>query len=102
MNTAREFRCQQSIHHAMTVDPALPFERIGYNMYPEMCLAARSVARMTLMQMRFVDNIEAFGTESFAQFLRDVIFCGHDLRNIVSYSYRSMAVSIADHGRRDV
>ena len=86
----------------MALDPALPFERLRHDIYPEMRLAARPVARVALMQMGFVGDIEAFGRESFAQLLCDVIFCGHDLRNIVRYSPRSMTVSIAVHRRGDV
>jgi hypothetical protein len=67
-----------------------------------MGLAARPVARVALVQMRFIHDIEAFRRESFAQLLCDLIFCGHDLRNIVRYSPRSMTVSIAVHRRGDV
>ena len=86
----------------MAIDPALPFERLRYNINPEMRLAARPVARVTFMQMGLIRDIEAFGRESFAQLFCDVIFNGHDLRNIVRYSPRSMAASIAIHCRGDV
>jgi hypothetical protein len=102
MDRACEFRRQQRIYHTMTLDPALPFERFRYDIDPEMCLAARPMARVALMQMGFIGNIEAFGCESFAQLLCDVIFYGHDLRNIVRYSLRSMTVSIAVRRRGDV
>jgi hypothetical protein len=102
VDRACEFRRQKRIYHAMALDPALPFECLRHDIYPEMRLAARPVARVALMQMGFVGDIEAFGRESFAQLLCDVIFCGHDLRNIVRYSPRSMTVSIAVHRRGDV
>ncbi len=95
VNATSEFRRQQRIYHAMAVDPALPFERIRHNMYPEMGFAARPVAGMTFMQMRFVDDVEAFGMESLPQLMCDVIFGCHDMRNIVGYSLRSMPVSFA-------
>ncbi len=84
MNRAREFRSQKCIYHAVTVDPGLPIERLRYDIHPEMRLAARPVARVALMQMGLVDDIEAFGNESFAQLLRDSVAGRHDLRNIVS------------------
>src|SRR4051794_38988927 len=46
-----EFRVQRQIDHAMTFDPALPFEGRRHNIDPEMRLAARPVAGMALMQM---------------------------------------------------
>ena len=64
--------------------------------------AARPVARVTFMQVGFINDIEAFGSESFAQLFCDVIFCGHDLRNIARYLRRSMTVSIAVHRCGDV
>jgi hypothetical protein len=67
-----------------------------------MRFAARFVACVAFMQMRLIDHIEAFRNESFAQLFCDVIFCGHDPRNIVRYSFRSIAVSIAIHPRRGV
>ena len=79
----------------MAVDPGLPFEGLRYNINPEMRFAARPVACVTFMQMRLIHDIETFGNESFAQLLCDLIFCGHDLRNIVRYGRRSMAASIA-------
>jgi hypothetical protein len=42
-----------------------------------MRLAARPVAGMALMQMRFVLHLEAFGRESFAQLVYDNFLCGH-------------------------
>ena len=62
-----------------------------------MRLSARPVACVALMQMGFVHHIETFGRESFAQLFYDLIFCGHDLRNIARYPFRSMTVSIAIH-----
>ena len=42
---------KRRIYHAMSLDPALPFEGLRYNIDPEMRLAARPVAGMALMQM---------------------------------------------------
>jgi hypothetical protein len=67
----REFARQCRIYHAMTLDPALPLEGLRHNIHPEMCLAARPVTGMALMQMGFVLDLEAFGKESFAQLVCD-------------------------------
>jgi hypothetical protein len=51
MHGTREFLRQRRIYHAVTLDPALPFEGIRYNMKTEMRLAAWPMAGMALMQM---------------------------------------------------
>jgi hypothetical protein len=43
-----------------------------------MRLAAGAVARMALMQMRFVRHVEAFRQESFTQLVYDSVFGAHD------------------------
>ena len=48
---AGKFRGKRRIYHAMTFDPALPFEGGRYDIDPEMRLAARPVAGVALMQM---------------------------------------------------
>src|SRR3954469_23503451 len=78
VDRALEFRLQGRIHHAVTFDPALPFEGRRYDIDPEMRLAARPVAGMALMQMRFVRNVEAFGHESFTQLVYDSVPGAHD------------------------
>jgi hypothetical protein len=37
------------------------------------------------VQMRLVDDVEAFRMEGVAHFFRDGVFGGHDQRNIVRY-----------------
>lgn len=46
-----QFRRERRINHAVTLDPALPFEGRRHNMHPEVRLAAWPMARMALMQM---------------------------------------------------
>src|SRR5262249_35158862 len=62
---------KRRINHAVPLDPALSFESSRHNIDPEVRLAARPVAGMTLMQMRLVLDFKAFGKESFAQLVRD-------------------------------
>ena len=95
VNAFGEFRRQQRINHAVAIDAALPLEGIRHNIESEMALAARPVAAMARMQVRFIDNVEAFRMKSLLQFLRDVIFGCHDMRNIVGYSSRSMPILFA-------
>jgi hypothetical protein len=77
VHRAGQFRRERGINHAMTVDPALPFKRGRHDMYPEMSLAAWPMAGMAFMQVRFVDDFEAFRQESFAQFVYDSVPCAH-------------------------
>ena len=51
VHAACEFRGQRRIYHAMTVDPALPFEGRRHDIYTEVRLAARPMAGVPLMQM---------------------------------------------------
>jgi hypothetical protein len=102
VNGTGQFSCQHRVYHAVTIDPALPFEGLRHDIDPEMGFAVGSVACVSFMQMGFVDDIEAFRRESITQLFCDLIFCGHDLRNIARYSFRSMTVSIAIHHRSDV
>ncbi|MEH2521254.1 hypothetical protein V1279_006827 [Bradyrhizobium sp. AZCC 1610] len=79
MDGALEFRRKRRIYHTVAFNPALPFEGRRYDIDPEMRLAARPVARMALMQMRFVRNVEAFRQESFTQLVYDSVPGGaHD------------------------
>jgi hypothetical protein len=71
MHGTGEFARERRVYHPMALDPALPLEGLRHNIYPKMCLAARPVAGMALMQMRFVLDLEAFGKESFAQLVCD-------------------------------
>jgi hypothetical protein len=56
-----------------------------------MRFTAGPVAGVSLMQMGFVHDVEAFGKESFVQLICDSISGRHDPRNIVTYLYSSMA-----------
>src|SRR5512139_2115589 len=51
VHAAGEFRGERRIYHAMSVDPALPFEGGRHDIDAEVCLAARPMAGVPLMQM---------------------------------------------------
>jgi hypothetical protein len=72
----------------MPLDPALPFEGLRYNMYPEMRLAARSVAGMALMQMGLVLDLETFWKESFTQLICDSVLGRHMMALNLATAFR--------------
>jgi hypothetical protein len=80
VHAACEFRRQHGIYHAMALDPALPLEGFSHDMYPEMRLSAWTMARMTLMLVRLVHDVQAFGGKSLPQFFRDYVGGTHSLR----------------------
>jgi hypothetical protein len=51
VNGSGQFRGEQRIYHAMTLDTALSFESPRHNMNPEMRLAAGPMAGVTLMKI---------------------------------------------------
>ncbi len=85
MNATREIVRQNRVYHPVALDAALSFEGARHNMNPEMRFAAGAVPGVPFMQMRFIDDAEAFRMESVGQFFGDRVFGGHDMRNIVRY-----------------
>ena len=63
VHAAREFTRKCLVDHAVALDPALTAERFRHDMNPEMGLAARPMAGMALVLMRFIDHIEALWRE---------------------------------------
>ena len=74
---SRKFAGKRRINHAVTFDPALSLEGWRHNINAEMRLAARTVAGMAFMKVRFVLDFEAFRKESFAQLVGDSIAGDH-------------------------
>jgi hypothetical protein len=68
------------IDHAMALKPTLPAERLRHNMHPEMSLPALPMPGMSGVPVRFVHHVEARGSESLGQLLRDEIAPGHGVR----------------------
>ncbi len=79
MHAAAEFRRQRLIDHAVTIDAALAAEDFRHDINAEVSLPARPVTGMTLMPVRFIDDIEAFRRKGLRQFLRDLGFGLHAL-----------------------
>ena len=63
VHAAGELTRKCLIDHAVALDPALSVERLRHDMNPEMGLAARPVAGVALVLMRFIHNIEALRRE---------------------------------------
>src|SRR4051812_28746637 len=63
MDAARELTRKDLVDHAVALDPALAAERLRHDRDPEMGLAARSMAGMALVLMRFIGNVEALRRE---------------------------------------
>src|SRR6266568_7032706 len=64
MDPGLEFTRQRGVDHAVAFEPALSPERLRYDIKAKVRLAARPMARMSLMQMGFVFDVQTFGRES--------------------------------------
>ena len=78
VNAAGQFGGQNPVDHAMTFDPALPAERLRYDMNAEMSLAARPMPSMAFMAMRFILDIEALRRKRGGKLFGDPGFDLHD------------------------
>jgi len=61
------------VDHAVALEPALSAERLRHNIYPEMSLRALAMSGMPSVLVGFVHHVEARGSESLGQLLRDEI-----------------------------
>jgi len=71
---------ERRIDHAMPLQPALSAEYFSHNIETEVGFAAGPVAGMTLVAVRFIFDLQAFGGEGLLQFFRDHILGAHDLQ----------------------
>ncbi len=77
VHAAGKFRCENLIYQAVALDPALAFEDVCHNMNAEMALAARAMAGMSRMVMRFVLHTQACGRKHVGQFRYNCCVHGH-------------------------
>jgi hypothetical protein len=89
-----KFVRKRRIDHAMSLDPALPFEGLRHNMNSEMRLATRPVAGMALMQMGLVLDLEALWKESFAQLICDSVLGRHMMALNLATAFRQCRARI--------
>jgi hypothetical protein len=68
-----EFIGKRLVNHAVAIEPALPPERLRYDIKPEMRFPARPVPCMPGVLTGFVNDRKAFRCESLGQLLRDDI-----------------------------
>jgi len=68
------------VDQAVALKPALPAERLRHNIHPEMSLPAFAMSGMPGVLVGFVHHVEARGSESLGQLLRDEIAPCHGVR----------------------
>src|SRR6516164_9628571 len=68
------------VDHAVALKPALPAERLRHNMHSEMSLPALPMPGMSGVPVGFIHHVEARGSESLGQLLRDEIAPCHGVR----------------------
>src|SRR5262245_39338073 len=68
------------VDHAVALKPALRAERLRHNMHSEMSLPALPTPGMPGVPVGFIHHVEARGSESLGQLLRDEIAPCHGVR----------------------
>lgn len=68
------------VDHSVALEPALSAERFRHNIHPEMSLPALAMSGMPGVLVGFVHHVEARGSESLGQLLRDEIAPCHGVR----------------------
>ena len=68
------------VDHAVALKPALPAERLRHNMHSEMSLPALPMPGMSGVPVGFIHHVEARGSESLGQLLRDEVSSCHAIR----------------------
>ena len=63
-----EFVGESVVNHAMACDPALPLERVSYNIDPEMRFSARPMSGVPFVSVGLVKHLQAQGSEGLSQF----------------------------------
>src|SRR5258706_7089583 len=95
VDAAFELTHKRFVDHAVALEPALPAERLRHNIHPEMSLPALAMSGMSRVLVGFVHHVEARGSESLGQLLRDEIAPCHGVRNSGSPTRRSMPASLS-------
>ena len=67
MDAGFELVGQRIINHAMASDPALPPERVSYNINSEMRFSARPMSGVAFMLMGLVEHLQAQRRKGFGQ-----------------------------------
>ena len=80
VDAACELADKRFVDHAVALEPALPAERLRHDIYPEMSLPALAMSSMPSVLVGFVHHVEARGSESLGQLLRDEVSSCHGVR----------------------
>ena len=72
-----ELGSKHSVDHPVALDAALPPEGIRHNIEAEMALPSGPMARMPLVLVGFVDELDAFRRESLRQLSCDEVANAH-------------------------
>ncbi len=68
VDTRFEFVGEGVVNHAMACDPALPLERVSYNIDSEMRFSARPMSGVAFMLVGFVEHLQAQRSEGLSEF----------------------------------
>jgi len=77
VDAACELADKRFVDHAVALEPTLPAERLRHDIYPEMSLPALAMSSMPSVLVGFVHHVEARGSESLGQLLRDEVSSCH-------------------------
>src|SRR5262249_21479698 len=77
VDAAGELADKRFVDHAVTLEPALPAERLRHDIYPEMSLPALAMSSMPSVLVGFVHHVEARRSESVGQLLRNEVSSCH-------------------------
>src|SRR5262249_40453722 len=80
VDAAGKLADKRFVDHAVALEPALPAERLRHDIYPEMSLPALAMSSMPSVLVGFVHHVEARGSESLGQLLRDEVTSCHAVR----------------------
>jgi hypothetical protein len=80
VDAACELADKRFVDHAVALEPTLPAERLRHDIYPEMSLPALAMSSMPSVLVGFVHHVEARGSESLGQLLRDEVSSCHGVR----------------------
>src|SRR5262249_56504653 len=80
VDAACELADKRFVDHSVALEPALPAERLRHDIYSEMSLPALAMSSMPSVLVGFVHHVEARGSESLGQLLRDEIAPCHGVR----------------------
>src|SRR5262249_34715176 len=80
VDAAGELADKRFVNHAVTAERALPADPPPHDIYPEMSPPALAMPSMPSVLVGFVPHVEARGSESLGQLLRDEVSSCHGVR----------------------